>query len=493
MPSPVSVRSAPSMMDHPVSTMSNIDQNTTSTGDGGDGNGDNDGPHPTDREVIACQFSSWYSTFSNLSSSTSFGSGSPGAEAPQPQPHSSYPRKNVTIKSIIIGEDEVPQLEFRKFLLSDGVKLPTCSTKLSSCATMNVVKRIEDLDDDDDDDDNKWTETPLNPKNRDDDVHETEGDDDENDDEEKEFEFPHLTQHIKDAIKALGGAVMPKLNWSSPKDATWINEGTMKCQTPGDVYLLLKSSDFCLHDVLGQSFHKNCPGKDEKEQDDHDDTSTTIKLSTIHPESLLPQLQIVLRKWRPNLHPSMEFRCFVRNDELIAISQRHHSQHYPHLMNDWTHIRDVIDEFYEEVIWKKFGVGTTTSTNNEDDNSSNENNDANASQTTHVSNFVFDVYVDQKDRVWIIDFNPWSSTTDSLLYDWTELLTMDLCDAADDDEGLPRMKIVQTARQVRQDPLSSYRAPIDAVELASMTHGDSKEFEKFMKRCQQQTDNDTLW
>ena len=42
----------------------------------------------------------------------------------------------------------------------------------------------------------------------------------------------------------MGGAVFPKLNWSSPKDAKWIMPGnTIKCQNVSDVYLLLNSSD----------------------------------------------------------------------------------------------------------------------------------------------------------------------------------------------------------------------------------------------------------
>ena len=90
-----------------------------------------------------------------------------------------------------------------------------------------------------------------------------------------------------------------------------------------------------------------------------------------------------------------------------------------------------------------------------------------------------------------MDFNPWSQSTDSLLFDWSELVTMDDEDADvtgddDDDEPqlLPDFRIVETNQQVRQDPLASYRAPIDTVDLASMVGGDAKQFEEFMKQCQ---------
>jgi len=51
-------------------------------------------------------------------------------------------------------------------------------------------------------------------------------------------------------IEDFDGAVFPKLNWSSPKDATWISTtGTLKCETVSEIFLLLKSSDYITHDL----------------------------------------------------------------------------------------------------------------------------------------------------------------------------------------------------------------------------------------------------
>ena len=63
--------------------------------------------------------------------------------------------------------------------------------------------------------------------------------------------FPAIHQAIADQIRALGGAAAPKLNWSAPRDATWISphQNTMKCTCPNDVYLLLKSSSFVSYDL----------------------------------------------------------------------------------------------------------------------------------------------------------------------------------------------------------------------------------------------------
>jgi hypothetical protein len=64
-----------------------------------------------------------------------------------------------------------------------------------------------------------------------------------------------------------------------------------------------------------------------------------------------------------------------------------------------------------------------------------------------------------------------------LLFEWSQLQTLDV-------EEDPHFRIVETNNQVRQDPLASYRAPIDTVNLASMTGGDVTQFEDFMKQCQ---------
>lgn len=72
--------------------------------------------------------------------------------------------------------------------------------------------------------------------------------DDENETQEETPHFPELDQQIERAIKALGGSTCIKLNWSTPIDAAWIS-GTIRCYTPGDVYLLLKSSDRIAFDL----------------------------------------------------------------------------------------------------------------------------------------------------------------------------------------------------------------------------------------------------
>lgn len=202
-------------------------------------------PSPTTEEVFKCQFSSWYDMFRNVDQQ----------------------RSNVTIKSVVIRP--LPS-SFIEFLQSDGVRLPLGATEVSSCAPSEqegeYVWSSSSGEGDSHDDDGDEQITP------------------------RQFSFPELNRQIQEGIEELGDSVVPKLNWSAPKDATWINNGTLKCQTPGDVYLLLKSSDFVMHDITH---------------------------AVEDPSSV--EYELVLRKWC-NLHPSMEFRCFVYNHELGMFS-----------------------------------------------------------------------------------------------------------------------------------------------------------------------------
>ncbi len=73
---------------------------------------------------------------------------------------------------------------------------------------------------------------------------------DDDDQSAQQPSFPEFHQLMKEAIDNLGGNVFPKLNWSSPRDASWMGFGnSLKCSSPAQVWLLLKSSDFVTHDL----------------------------------------------------------------------------------------------------------------------------------------------------------------------------------------------------------------------------------------------------
>ncbi|CAD6499773.1 BgTH12-03881 [Blumeria graminis f. sp. triticale] len=190
--------------------------------------------------------------------------------------------------------------------------------------------------------------------------------------------FPEIHQKIKDTILELGGSVAPKLNWSAPKDATWISmkKNSMECSSPNDIYLLLKSSDFITHD-LEHAF---------------DDTTNPQEIGQEDINYIL-----VLRKWF-QVNPACEFRCFVRERKLIGICQRD-LNHFSFLFAIRDKIRDKIKEFFENTLVKTFPD----------------------------PEFVFDVYLPEPyERVRLIDINPWAPKTDPLLFSWIYLLSLPL-------------------------------------------------------------------
>ena len=184
--------------------------------------------------------------------------------------------------------------------------------------------------------------------------------------------WPDVHRAIQSTIDELGGSVYPKLNWSAPKDATWIAAtNSIECRSPNDIYLLLKSSDFITHDL--EHAFDGC--EDEPEETD------------------LPY-HLVLRKTVPRFVNSMEFRCFVRRRQLIGVCQRD-LNHYDFLIDLQPKLRSLIKQFFEKL------------SNFPDEN------------------FAFDVYIPSPyDRVWLIDINPWAQRTDPLLFSWLELLTI---------------------------------------------------------------------
>ena len=194
-------------------------------------------------------------------------------------------------------------------------------------------------------------------------------------------EWPEVHDRIKSTISELGGKVAPKMNWSAPKDATWINAtNSMACTTPNDIYLLLKSSNFITHDL--EHAFDDCVTEDTKE-------NSIVKNDDI-------PFHLVLRKF-VDMNPSVEFRCFVRNRRLLCICQRD-TTHYAFLHEIQNDLRNEIQDFFDDHLMDTFPD----------------------------PNFVFDVYIPSPHtRVWLIDINPWAMKTDPVLFNWRDILEME--------------------------------------------------------------------
>ncbi|RCK62695.1 hypothetical protein Cantr_09367 [Candida viswanathii] len=185
--------------------------------------------------------------------------------------------------------------------------------------------------------------------------------------------FQELHDEIVRDIQELGGQVFPKLNWSSPKDAKWIMPGnTIRCDHVNDVYLLLNSSDHVVDDL------------------DHpflEITNTT--------EIVPVEYELVLTKWQ-DINPALEFRAFVKDNRILGISQRD-LNHYEFLEELEEQLHDKLESFLVDEVIPKL--------------------------SSQLSKYVIDLYVPRPfNKVYIIDINPFSRKSDSLLFTWNELL-----------------------------------------------------------------------
>ncbi|KAJ3190461.1 hypothetical protein HDU85_000759 [Gaertneriomyces sp. JEL0708] len=342
-------------------------------------------PPATVDHVMHCSFSSWYPIFSS-----------------------------VTLQSRIIPVSE----DFIEYLNADGIFLPLDGNGLPQHGFSSDEEEESASSDERtslDEESDKWRNEMLarfRPAG-------DESDSDGNDDETVEPSvpsFPQLQAEIESAIQAFGGAVFPKMNWSSPKDAAWIATGsTLKCNSASDVFLLLKGSDFIAHD-LSHAFEE-------------------CELQESSVPTRPPHFELVLRKWY-DLRPSMEFRCFVKDHALVAITQRDTSNYYDFLPPMKEELKQKIVEFYENKVKNQFPD----------------------------KDYVFDVYISQKGqrKVWLIDINPFSRVTDTLLFDWQEILQF--------TNESPEFRVINghwELSNVAQPAFSSNRLPREVIDVSN--------------------------
>ncbi|KAG2065571.1 D123-domain-containing protein [Suillus decipiens] len=259
----------------------------------------------------------------------------------------------------------------------------------------------------------------------------------------RSFSFPDLDERIRRIIKEYG-AIFPKLNFSSPKDASWVlpPSSPLKCMSPSDVYILLKSSDFVSHDLSIDTVFEGC------QYDPSDPPSY--------------QLELVLRKWYA-IDSSREFRCFVREGRLIGISQR--DTNFYDFMNEPQTQNKIIETL--ECFW----------------------NEKIKSQWYGQQDYIFDVLMTRDlSRGHILDFNPYAPRTDPLLFTYEELLSVFT-------QGLstPELRIIDSALH----PVASRNAPAhqhNMLPIEALALSSGRDINDFAYLCtneiQQSIDND---
>ncbi|CAI4046451.1 hypothetical protein SKDZ_12G2490 [Saccharomyces kudriavzevii ZP591] len=256
--------------------------------------------------------------------------------------YSKYVPKSIIIKSL-------PK-EFIQYLEQDGIKLPQEENSRSIYTEEIIRNEDNDYSDWEDDED---TATEF--------VQEV----------EPLLDFPNLHEQLNDAMNELG-AVAPKLNWSAPRDATWIlPNNTMRCNEVNELYLLLNASNYIMHD-LQRAFEGCVDGDEEKGL----------------------KFDLVLRQWC-DMNPALEFRVFVKDSHIVGATQRD-LNYYDYLDELSDTFKDLMDELVHEVVLPKFPD----------------------------KSFVLDIYVPRPfNKIFIVDVNPFSRKTDPLLFSWNEIAT----------------------------------------------------------------------
>ena len=94
---------------------------------------------------------------------------------------------------------------------------------------------------------------------------------------------------------------------------------------------------------------------------------------------------ICLRPFR-NINKAREFRLFIRNGKLCAMSQYWLIRHFPVLDKKGQHFLQAAEKMVSDIVWN-----------------------------LPIDDFVMDIYITSDNEILIIDLNPWGAPTDSLL------------------------------------------------------------------------------
>ena len=229
--------------------------------------------------------------------------------------------------------------------------------------------------------------------------------------------FIDLNHTVRHAIEELKGSVFIKLNSVAPKDAAWINGGNLKCLNLEQIYLLLKSSTQISDEIEARSAEI---------------------LGEEIPSRSVFQHKLTMKKWS-NLHPGMEFRCFIGSRKLVGATQRDCSCAYEFLIRDKDEIEDTIYAFVTSKV---------------------------ICDTFPLQSFICDLYVDKDSKCWVVDFNEYSACSDTLLFTWEELKSLEgmLTEVSGSDFEL---RVVETSRQIIAQDAGLSRGPIESVDIAS--------------------------
>jgi hypothetical protein len=327
-------------------------------------------------------------------------------------------------------------VDFVAYLREDGVWMPD---SLAPVKASDFVDRDQLDAQEEKEEAEKWQTTTTTPK-----IEEIDTSDEEDDAIERAREardqarasqpfFPEVVQAMEDAIKELGGSVFPSLDWTAPTDATWITtERSARCQTVGEILLLLKSSDKAQKELEKPWEWCQDEWKTEENGAASSSSSAVAASSTAATSTSSSSVgftpALSLRKWS-TLHRSNLFRAFVWRHQLLAVSQID-PNYYAHLQKD--DLRDEVQDALDAIL--------------EDDIEP-------AMTKLGLEHYVLDVYLDTKQRLWLVRPKAfWPRATSAILFSWKEL--SDLAEEADQQEQR-RKEQAEAIRAGREPPNAS--------------------------------------
>jgi hypothetical protein len=208
--------------------------------------------------------------------------------------------------------------------------------------------------------------------------------------------FPELESQIQSILQNY--SVFVKCNDTAPQDAAFFNAQSLECRTVYDVFLLLKTSDFVQFALQ------------------------TYRYPTV----------LALREYF-SLNSMYEVRCFVRDLQVVCISQRDVGHSYGYLVEEWHNVMEKSTGFLERIVIPKL-------------------------RELGLTDVAVDLYVLER-RVMVVDLNPMLEMTDGCLYsleEWREGVI-----------SVPLMRIVRPGQERRGTRYSHNKVPKEMIDFAN--------------------------
>ena len=246
-----------------------------------------------------------------------------------------------------------------------------------------------------------------------------------------------LAPAVDAAIVALGGRVLPKLNWSAPLDAAWmVPNNCIACENADEV-----------RGEEGRIGSRAQPGRAPRA------SVTTLSLPLSTQVLLLLQASdrisddldqlarlgrdggggggsgappqaatLALRRWRA-LRPGREVRAFVVGGALAALCQRDVTQHVPGMAEQRTELATAVGALFRETVGPAFAAACAghAPCSSPPPPSPSSAPPASSTPPPPALHYTFDAYVHASGRARLIDINPVGGATAPLLFEWGDL------------------------------------------------------------------------